>query len=88
MEISHELLQDLMERAYARRIAQTPAKREKVRQEPEVYLVSLLLLIEEQVIDPRKAQLTTSLVEMSGYEPRVQRAREFLEELSAATPHS
>ena len=88
MEISHELLQDLLERAYAREIAKRPRDRQKIREEPEVYLTSLLLQIEEEVIDPRKAQYTPSLVETSVYESRVQRAREFLAQLSETAPHS
>ena len=86
MEISHEVLQSLMERANARVIAKQPRKREKILAEPEVYLVALLLQIEEEVIDPRKARHTPDLVSVSTYEDRVQEAREFLAQLSETAP--
>ena len=86
MELSHEVLRDLMERASARLIAQIPRKREKIREEPEVYLVALLLQIEEEIIDPRKAHHTPQLVAISTYEDRVQQAREFLAQLSETAP--
>lgn len=85
MEISREVLQDLMERIAARR----PEKsRQKIKEEPEVYLVSLLLQIEEEIIDPRKAHHTPTVVEYATYESRVQQAREFLAQLSEAAPCS
>ena len=86
MEISREVLQDLIERAYAREIAKRPDERQKIRNEPDVYLASLLLQIEEEVVDPRKAHHTPGLVETSIYESRMRRAREFLAQLSETVP--
>ena len=86
MEISRDALQDLIERAYAREIAKRPDERDRIRSEPDVYLTSLLLQIEEEVVDPRKAHHTPELVETSVYDSRMRRAREFLAQLSETAP--
>ena len=85
MEITREVLQDLMERVNARH----PVKfRQKVQEEPEVYLVALLLQIAEEVDDPRKSTHTENMVGKSTYQSGVQEAREFLAQLNEVAPSS
>ncbi|MDP3734977.1 MAG: hypothetical protein Q8R39_00950 [bacterium] len=83
MEISREVLQDLMERVHARHSAKF---RQKAKEEPEVYLVALLLQVADEVDDPRKSTHAPEMVGKSTNQSRVQQAREFLTQLSETAP--
>jgi hypothetical protein len=78
MEIPKEVLQDLMGRVHARLSAKSAKFGQKVQEEPEVYLVALLLQTAEEVDDPRKSTHTENMVGKSLNRSRLQEAREFL----------
>lgn len=86
MEISREVLQDLMGKVNIRLSAKSARFGQRVQEKTELYLVALLLQIAEEVEDPRKAHYTPQVVEYSTFTSRLQQAREYLAQMSETAP--